>query len=191
VFVEFYKQTAQWVTYSMDTGERLWTTVSQTDFNALEYCGNIRSSASVAQFAYEKRCSSGFGGVCFCFDLIDGKLLWTYGNRGVGNSTNTEFNAGGQTYYPLFVDVAPDSLYCDVLALLCEVGGRFGRASPTRVARRANLPYVRFQRILEHFVGLGLVRRTGGGLLITEKGLDCLRQLRLTNSMLDRLGLGF
>jgi outer membrane protein assembly factor BamB len=105
VFVEYYKQTAQWVAYSMNTGERLWTTTSQTDFNALEYYGSIRSSAAVAQLAYGKLYASGFGGVCFCYDLADGKLLWTYGNGGEGNSTNAGFSAGGQVYYPMFIDV--------------------------------------------------------------------------------------
>ena len=105
VFVEYYKQTAQWVAYSMQTGERLWTTKSQTDFNALEYYGSIRSSAAVAQFAYGKLYASGFGGVCFCYDLTNGNLLWTYGNGGAGNSTNAGFSAGGEVYYPMFIDV--------------------------------------------------------------------------------------
>ena len=105
VFVEYYKQTAQWVGYSMNTGERIWTTISQTDFNALEYYGSIRSSAAVAQLAYGKLYASGFGGVCFCYDLANGNLLWTYGNGGAGNSSNAGFSAGGQIYYPMFIDV--------------------------------------------------------------------------------------
>jgi outer membrane protein assembly factor BamB len=104
IFVEYYKQTAQWVAYSMETGARLWTTASQTDFNALEYYGSIRSSAAVAQFAYGKLYSSGFGGVCFCYNLKNGELLWTYGNGGEGNSTNAGFSAGGEVYYPMFID---------------------------------------------------------------------------------------
>ncbi len=105
VFLEYYKQTAQWVGYSMTTGERLWTTASQTDVNALEYYGSIRSSSAVAQLAYGKLYSSGFGGICFCYDLANGELLWTYGNGGAGNSSNAGFSAGGQVYYPMFIDV--------------------------------------------------------------------------------------
>jgi hypothetical protein len=104
IFVEYYKQTAQWVAYSMDTGQRLWTTTSQTAYNGLEYYGNIRSGAAVAQFAYGKLYTSGFGGVCFCYDLSTGNLLWTYGNGGPGNSTNAGFATGGETYYPTFID---------------------------------------------------------------------------------------
>jgi hypothetical protein len=103
VFVEFYKQTAQWVGYSMDTGNRLWTTASQTDFNSFEYYGNIRSSAAVAQLAYGKLYSSGFGGTCFCYDASNGDLLWTYGNGGEGNSTNAGFYTG-TPYYTLYID---------------------------------------------------------------------------------------
>jgi outer membrane protein assembly factor BamB len=103
VFVEFYKQTAQWVGYSMDTGTRLWTTASQTDINAFEYYGNIRSSAAVAQLAYGKLYSSGFGGICFCYDLETGDLLWTYGNGGPGNSTYAGFYTG-TPYYTLYID---------------------------------------------------------------------------------------
>jgi hypothetical protein len=104
VFIEYYKQTAQWVGYNMDTGKKLWTTEPQTDVNSLEYYGNIRSSAAVAQLAYGKLYSSGFGGLCFCYDLETGERLWTYGNGGEGNSTNAGFSTGGQTYYPLFID---------------------------------------------------------------------------------------
>jgi predicted transcriptional regulator len=82
-------------------------------------------------------------------------------------------------------------IFCDVLDLLCQEGAVLGKASPTRVARRANLPYDRFQKILEHFIGAEMIRRTDKGILITEKGLKCLRQLRQTNEMLRRLGLAF
>jgi len=82
-------------------------------------------------------------------------------------------------------------IYHDVLALLCKEGARLGKASPTRVARRANLPYVRFRKILEHFIEVDMVRRTDDGLLITEKGINCLGKLRQTSVVLDRLGLDF
>ena len=82
-------------------------------------------------------------------------------------------------------------IYHDVLDLLCQEGAVLGKASPTRVARRANLPYDRFQKILEHFVRVDMVRRTEDGLQITERGLNCLRQLRQTNTMLRRLGLSY
>lgn len=62
-------------------------------------------------------------------------------------------------------------------------------ASPTRVARRANIPYDRFQKIMEHFVELDLVSRTEEGLLITPKGLKCLEQFRKSKEFLRSMGL--
>jgi predicted transcriptional regulator len=80
-------------------------------------------------------------------------------------------------------------IYRDVLDLLCQEAAQFGKASSTRVARRANLPYDRFQKILEHFIKLNMVKRTDDGLLITEIGLDCLCQINRTNEFLGRIGL--
>jgi predicted transcriptional regulator len=81
------------------------------------------------------------------------------------------------------------NIYYDVLDLLCEEGALEGKASSTRVARRANLPYDRFQKILDRFITLDMVHRTHEGLMITEKGLDCLYQIRRTNEFLRRIGL--
>ena len=80
-------------------------------------------------------------------------------------------------------------IYCDVLDILCREGAVEGKASSTRVARRANLPYDRFQKILARFTKLEMVHRTDEGLMITEKGLDCLYQIRRTNEFLQRIGL--
>lgn len=80
-------------------------------------------------------------------------------------------------------------IYLNVLDLLYKEDGRIGKASPTRVARRANIPYDRFQKILEHLIEVDIVRRTDNGLLISQKGINCLYQLRRTNEVLRRFGL--
>lgn len=80
-------------------------------------------------------------------------------------------------------------IYSAILECLCEEGARNGKASPTRVAHRANIPYDRFQKIIEHFIEVEMVRRTDSGLLITEKGLKCLHQIHKTNEVLRRMGL--
>lgn len=80
-------------------------------------------------------------------------------------------------------------IYSSILEVLCEEGAATGKASPTRVARRSNVSYDRFQKILDHFIEVDMVRRTDDGLLITEKGLNCLRQIHKTNEFLRRLGL--
>lgn len=80
-------------------------------------------------------------------------------------------------------------IYYTVLDLMCQEGARHGKASPTRVARRAGLPYDRFQKIIEHFIRTGVVCRTSDGILITEKGLKCLSQIHQTNEFLRKMGL--
>ncbi len=82
-------------------------------------------------------------------------------------------------------------IYYDVLVLLHQECANYGKASPTRVASGANLSYVRFQKVLEHFLELDMVQKIEDGILLTEKGLKSLRQLRKANAMLERLGLNF
>lgn len=81
------------------------------------------------------------------------------------------------------------NIYLDVLDLMYKEGAMFGKASPTRVAFRANLPYVRFQKIIKSLTEIGMVRPTDNGLLITERGLHCLNRLRQANTMLNESGL--
>ena len=80
-------------------------------------------------------------------------------------------------------------IYLAILDCICREGGRDGQASPTRVAHRANIPYDRFQKILEHFISLDMVRRTNAGLLITDKGLSCFHEIRKANEFLRSMGL--
>jgi hypothetical protein len=88
VFTETYKETMQHVGFDLDTGQKLWTTASQVD---LDYYGNP-SIPWLASAAYEgKLYSCAYGGILYAYDLRTGDLLWTYGNGGPGNSTNSEF----------------------------------------------------------------------------------------------------
>jgi predicted transcriptional regulator len=64
-----------------------------------------------------------------------------------------------------------------------------GKASPTRVAHRANISYDRFLKIIDHLVELDMVRRADDGLEITEKGLKCHQEIKRSNAVLQRLGL--
>jgi hypothetical protein len=100
VFVEGYRETVQWVGYSMRDGHKLWgPTPSQSPW---DYYGNTGVSIAQGVAAYGKLYSSGFGGILYCYDLTNGTLLWTYGNGGPGNSTNSSFyTAYGD--YPTFI----------------------------------------------------------------------------------------
>jgi hypothetical protein len=86
VFTESYKETTQHVGFDLDTGQYLWTTNGQA---ALDYYGNP-SIPWIASAAYQGRLfSCAYGGILYSYDLRTGDLLWTYGNGGEGNSTNS------------------------------------------------------------------------------------------------------
>jgi hypothetical protein len=57
--------------------------------------------------AYGKAYWTGYGGITYCYDVKDGKLLWTYGNGGPGNSTSSGLETPWGRY-PTFVDVIAD-----------------------------------------------------------------------------------
>jgi hypothetical protein len=100
VFLEAYKETMQWVAYSMDSGQKLWgPTASQA---ALDYYGIPGTEDRAMQIAYGKCYSAEFSGIMYCYDEMTGELLWTYGNGGEGNSTNAGFEVG-QGNYPMTI----------------------------------------------------------------------------------------
>ena len=102
VFVELYKEPIQFVGYSLTTGEKLWgPTESEIAFNYYSSGYNAGGNEAGAALAYGKLYNGGFGGLLYCYDLITGTLLWTYGNGGVGNSTSSGFEVPG--YYPLSI----------------------------------------------------------------------------------------
>jgi len=82
VFTEFYSQTMQFVGYSMATGKQLWGPVNY-DTNDLAFYNEGFPCA------YGELFQIGYGGVVYAYDETNGKLLWTYGNGGAGNSTST------------------------------------------------------------------------------------------------------
>ena len=79
------QETMQWEGFSLDTGNLLWgPTPSQ---NAWDYYGYPGTTTLPGTVAYGNLYSSSFSGVCYCYNDLTGKLLWTYGNGGEGNST--------------------------------------------------------------------------------------------------------
>jgi FOG: WD40-like repeat len=96
VFLEGYNELRQWVGYNLDTGAKLWgPTASQA---ALDYYGTPGNQAVSCQIAYGKAYSSEFSGIIYCYDVKTGDLLWTYGNGGEGNSTNSGLYTGEGNY---------------------------------------------------------------------------------------------
>jgi len=101
VFYEAYKETRQFVGYSMDTGAKVWGPTDSQE--PLDYYGNPATPNLPGAIAYGKLYSAAFGGITHCYDMATGKQLWTYGNGGHGNTTNSGlYNAYG--HYPTFIN---------------------------------------------------------------------------------------
>ena len=99
VFVEDLRETQTFVGYSMDTGAKLWTTQPQDNF---DYYGSQASGSLANTFADGKLFSAAYAGIVYCYDTLTGNRLWTYGNGGAGNSTDSGFEVPG--HYPTFVN---------------------------------------------------------------------------------------
>jgi outer membrane protein assembly factor BamB len=107
VFVETYKETINFVGYSLTTGQRIWgPTHSKASF---DYYGQPGPAQPYGQVAYGKLYSSGYAGIVYCYDLTDGSLLWTYGNGGEGNSTSSGLNTPYGAY-PTFINAVGDGI---------------------------------------------------------------------------------
>jgi hypothetical protein len=88
VFLQSYKEATQWVAYSLDDGSSMWTSEPQAAF---DYYGSTSAGVLSGQIAYGKLYSSGMAGILYCYDMESGDVLWTYGNGGEGNSTNSGY----------------------------------------------------------------------------------------------------
>jgi hypothetical protein len=69
--------------YSIDDGSLLWSSIPIASAPDWEYFSTSGFTA-YGRFYY-----AGYGGVLYCYDTKNGTLLWTYGNGGAGNSTNS------------------------------------------------------------------------------------------------------
>ena len=98
VFTEGYKETRQWVGYSMSTGQKIWGPTPEQ--GALDYYGNPAIPIIGGVAAYGNLYSTGYAGILYCWDLTTGNLLWTWGNGPVG-STNSSF-AGFNTPFGVY-----------------------------------------------------------------------------------------
>jgi hypothetical protein len=104
VFTEVYRETVQFVGYSMATGQKLWgPTPSEDALYPLAYYGNQFSGITTAQFDEGNMYISSLAGVMFCYNDTTGTLKWTYGNGGEGNSSSAGYN-NGYGDYPTFIE---------------------------------------------------------------------------------------
>ncbi len=96
-----YFETGQRLAYSLATGKLVWGPSAQSQYGFQYY------SARSGLPAYGNLYVSGYGGVVFCYSMLNGTLLWTYGNGGEGNTTNMG-NNGPWGLYPTHVAAFAD-----------------------------------------------------------------------------------
>ncbi len=103
VFVIAEKETIVNDGFDLDTGNKLYTTQRQGDWDYY-ISGSV---ASWPKIAYGNLYSLSYGGILYCYGARNGTLLWTYGNGGEGNSTSssTETIWG---HYPSFIGAFAD-----------------------------------------------------------------------------------
>ena len=111
VFAELYKETMQYVGYSLTTGQKLWGPTPEP--GAMDYYGNDFGGNLDGQWAYGNLYSCGFGGVMRCYNAVTGALKWTYGNGGAGNSTNAGYYNPYGDYPTMIVAIGNGVIYTE------------------------------------------------------------------------------
>ena len=104
-FCESYRQTQQFVGFSLKDGKKLWTGEPQA---ALDYYGSTGPGTLSNVVAYGRIYSSAYSGILYCYDMATGEVLWTYGNGGPGNSTQSGFQVPGP--YPTFINAVGNGI---------------------------------------------------------------------------------
>ena len=110
VFVFQDKEDMSHYGYSLADGSYLWgpavaPTDTSSDWNFLALGQTLMDSGKIYW--------TGYSGILYCFDEHTGNLLWTYGNGGPGNSTNSGFSTP-YGRFPTFISVIADGkVYID------------------------------------------------------------------------------
>jgi hypothetical protein len=103
VFVEDYRETNQFVGFSLTTGAQIWGPTAP--LAPLDYYGSTASGTISDTLADGQLYACGYAGIIYCFNDVTGKILWTYGNGPVGSDNST--NSGVETpfgVYPTFIN---------------------------------------------------------------------------------------
>jgi len=89
------QETMQWEGYSLTTGNLLWGPIAPQ--SAFDYYGNPGTTTLPGVLAYGNLYCSSFSGICYAYNDLTGKLLWTWGNGPPGSDNSTY--AGFSTNY--------------------------------------------------------------------------------------------
>ena len=103
VFVENYRETNQFVGFSLLTGAQIWGPTAPLE--TLDYYGSTASGTISDTLSHGQLLACGYAGIVYSFNDATGDLLWTYGNGPVGSDNST--NSGVETpfgVYPIFIN---------------------------------------------------------------------------------------
>jgi hypothetical protein len=104
------KETSLQSGYSLENGNLLWETPAVPDASDLGYF-NLGTVGLTPVTAYGRLYNIGWDGVLYSWDTKDGKLLWSYGNGGPGNSTNTNLQSAWGRYPTFIYAIADGKIY--------------------------------------------------------------------------------
>jgi hypothetical protein len=79
-------ETMQWLGYSLDNGTLLWGPTN-TKIRAYEYYGSGEGGGQRGATAYGNLYVQGFGGEIYCYNTLNGALLWKFNNTNSGIDT--------------------------------------------------------------------------------------------------------
>ena len=110
VFIINYKETMQYVGYSLTTGAEIWGPT--TTENALQYygLGSMSSYNSAYGFGYGNLYADGMGGVLYAYNDLTGALEWTYGNGAPGSDNCTYSLSSPYGTYPTGIAAIGDGV---------------------------------------------------------------------------------
>ncbi len=109
VFIMEYRETMQWFGYDLNTGNLIWGPTKPE--SAWNYYSGTSGAITSNTIAYGHLYTCGYSGILYCYDTKTGKLEFTYGNGGTGNSTNSGLNTVYGNYPILIGAVADNKIY--------------------------------------------------------------------------------
>jgi hypothetical protein len=108
VFAFFDKETFEHWGFSLTNGKQVWGPVGVPN----DYTADFNYFSTETEIVYYgKIYQTGYSGILYCFDIKDGKLLWTYGNGGEGNSTASGLETPWGNYPTFIANIADGKVY--------------------------------------------------------------------------------
>lgn len=110
VFVFYDIESIAHYGYSLATGSQLWGPMvfpedETSDWNFLALGNDVH--------AYDKAYYTGYSGTLYSYDVKTGNILWTYGNGGEGNSTNSGLQTAFGRYPTFIAAIADGKIYME------------------------------------------------------------------------------